>query len=680
MLSNRAKKDNQMFQKLAANNVKMNVKNYMIYFLTLMFSVAMLYTFNSIGSQFSMLNLSDEGSYLSFAMGMMAGVSVFISMIMGFLVMYANRFLMRRRKKELGIYITLGITQKKLTKLLYRETLIIGGLSLGAGLVLGVILSQGLALVTIRFLQVQGASYRFVFSPMAMIECVVFYTLMFAFINVLNKRTIKKSTLLELLHADEKNENVSAQGVFQNIAGIISAVVCFVIAYSISLQAVFNMKFIVIGVIFIFIGTFLFFRTIASIILYWTHKQKHLYYKDLNMFAVHQLSSKMNSTNITLSVICILLFLSFTTLAVGLGVSMDVTAGLDNMTSADVVITSYPNEDAGNVADKTIEEQLAEGGISTKEMADNAVEINLYKQENVKLKDFLSEKMSGMKKLKGNNYLGWDESLPMMKVSDYNKIREQQGLKPITLSEKEFALNYNILQLENMYQKYENEKQPSIDVAGSTLSLKTNGIYKIAYLNANMLTDKGTLIVPDNMVEGSAIEKRILNCNFDSKHPEKKEQFREDFSYLENDNISLDVKSVIITEVTSTNMTMSYISVYMGIIFLICACAVLALQQMVNTADSSKRYETLRRLGANKRHIVKSLMVQISIYFGVPLVLALVHASVAIPVMYQRMGNVTVGQIVQNVLFATVLLLAIYGSYFFITYLNCKNVCSEKLD
>lgn len=677
MLFSKTKKDDQMFRKLASNNVKMNAKNYMIYFLTLMFSVAMLYTFNSIGSQFKMLNLPDEGSYLSFSMGMIAAVSVFICLIMGFLVTYANRFLMRRRKKELGIYITLGISQKELTKLLYRETLIIGALSLGAGLVLGIILSQGLALITIRFLQIQGATYQFVLSPIVMIECVVFYMMMYAFINLWNKREIKKSTLLELLHAEQKNENVETKDVFKNVVVIVLAIVCFAVAYIVSAQDGFNMKFIVAGVILIFIGTFLFFRAIANIILDWTHRRKRVYYKDLNMFAVHQLSSKMNSTNITLSVICILLFLSFTTLSVGLGVSMDVAAGLDKMTSADVVITSYLQ---GNTEDKTIVQQLAEEKISLQELTENAVEINLFQQKNVKLRDFLSENMSGMKKIRNNEYLGWDEPLSMMKVSDYNKIRVQQGLKPIILSENEFALNYNVFQLEKMYENYEGQKQSGIEVAGTALSLKKNGIYTIAYCNANMLTDKGTLIVPDHMVEGSAIETRILNCNLDPQQPENEEQFREAFFNLRNNSLNLDMKSVIVTEITSTNMTLSYISVYIGIIFLICACAVLALQQMADTADSSKRYETLRRLGANRRHIIKSLMVQISIYFGVPLVLALVHASVIIHVMYQRMVNVTAGQIIQNILFATVLFLAIYGSYFFITYLNSKNVCAGESD
>ena len=150
MLSEKSNVSDVMFQRLARNNVKKNMRHYLIYFITLLFSVSMLYTFNSIGAQFSMLNMSDRGSYLAFSSGMMASVSVFISLILGFLVVYANKFLMRRRKKELGIYITLGMRKKDISRLLVKETVIIGGLSLIWGILLGIFLSQGLSLITIK--------------------------------------------------------------------------------------------------------------------------------------------------------------------------------------------------------------------------------------------------------------------------------------------------------------------------------------------------------------------------------------------------------------------------------------------------------------------------------------------------------------------------------------------------
>lgn len=675
MSSKKSGINNQMFRQLAHSNVKKNAKNYMVYIVTLMFSVAMLYTFNSIGSQFSMLNLPDRGSYLSFSVGMMAGASVFISAVMAFLVAYANRFLMRRRKKELGIYITLGMTQKDLSRLMFRETVIIGAFSLGAGLLLGIFLAQGLAFVTIRFLQVEGAAYRFVISPLAILECVVFYVLMFAFMNSLNKKSLKKSSLRELLYADKKNEILADEGNAGNIIKIIVAAICFVAAYFLSISNGFDIKYIGAGIVLIFIGTFLFFKVIANVLLYWIHRRKRLYYKDLNMFAIHQISSKMNSTNTTLSIICILLFLSFTTLAVGLGLSMSVTAGLDKMTSADAVVASYGKEGEpdGETSSTSIQQYLEGKGVPLEAIASNTVEAVIYRQEDVALKDFLLEGTPGKSRLGKNEYLGWNQSPGLMGISDYNRLRSQQGLKPIALEEGTCLINYNVIQLDGMYQYFSTQKDAAIVIGGKKLSLAKKGLQKLAYQNANLLADTGTIIVPDDMLQGRQAENRYLNINFDPSNPDAEAKFQKAMYDLYDTGLTVVMKSLIVTEITSTNMTLSYIAVYLGIIFLVCACAVLALQQIAGAADNVKRYDTLRSLGAEEKHIRKTLLAQIAIYFGVPLLVALLHSAAAINVMYQRMGNITVSDAVQNILFALVILTGVYGSYFLITYINSRN-------
>ena len=250
------------------------MRHYLIYFITLLFSVSMLYTFNSIGAQFSMLNMSDRGSYLAFSSGMMASVSVFISLILGFLVVYANKFLMRRRKKELGIYITLGMRQKDISRLLVKETVIIGGLSLIWGILLGIFLSQGLSLITIKFLQIEGAQYRFVISPLAVVECLVFYSLIFFFMNWRNKKMLAKHSLVELLYADKKNEEAPDEKLAGKFFMLTASVICMAASSVISVIDGFNMKYISVSVVVLFIGTFLFFRSVAGILLFLLHKNE----------------------------------------------------------------------------------------------------------------------------------------------------------------------------------------------------------------------------------------------------------------------------------------------------------------------------------------------------------------------------------------------------------------------
>lgn len=198
------------------------------------------------------------------------------------------------------------------------------------------------------------------------------------------------------------------------------------------------------------------------------------------------------------------------------------------------------------------------------------------------------------------------------------------------------------------------------------------------YQNVNVLSDMGTLIVPDEAAEGLESFRSLLNCMYTENSEQMEEAFMDAWQELNDTGLRIATKRLIITEITSTSMTLSYIAVYLGIIFLICACAVLALQQTANAIDNTARYETLRRLGAKESSMRKTLRTQILVYFGVPLVLGLLYSVVGIRVMYTELGNVPADVIVQNVLFASVMFILVYGSYFFITYNNTKNIL--KLD
>lgn len=675
MLSEKSNVSDVMFQRLARNNVKKNMRHYLIYFITLLFSVSMLYTFNSIGAQFSMLNMSDRGSYLAFSSGMMASVSVFISLILGFLVVYANKFLMRRRKKELGIYITLGMRQKDISRMLVKETVIIGGLSLIWGILLGIFLSQGLSLITIKFLQIEGAQYRFVISPLAVVECLVFYSLIFFFMNWRNKKMLAKHSLVELLYADKKNEEAPDEKLAGKFFMLTASVICMAVSSIISVIDGFNMKYISASVVVLFIGTFLFFRSVAGIFLFLLHKKKRLYYKDLNMFSIHQVSSKINSTNKVLSVICLLLFLSFTTISVGLGISVSVSKGLSKMTSADAVIESYRENSGQEISVKDKLEQL---GFPLEKLTSSTVEVDLYEQSDISISSFFLPGTPGKEKLLKDRYKNMDQPLYVMKISAFNDLRRQQGLEPINMDGQEFLINCDVSEISKAYEYYAEHGDAPIEINGHSLSLMKNGVYQMPYQNVNVLSDMGTLIVPDEAAEGLESFRSLLNCMYTENSEQMEEAFMDAWMELNDTGLRIATKRLIITEITSTSMTLSYIAVYLGIIFLICACAVLALQQTANAIDNTARYETLRRLGAKESSMRKTLRTQILVYFGVPLVLGLLYSVVGIRVMYTELGNVPADVIAQNVLFASVMFILVYGSYFFITYNNTKNIL--KLD
>lgn len=198
----------KVFKELAAKNVKKSAKDYFIYFFTLTFAVCLFYTFNSIKDQFEILGIPDTFNYLAASQGAIAAVSVVSCMIIGFLVSYANRFLMKRRKKEFGVYFTLGMDRRDVGRLLMKETMKIGSAALLSGLLLGIGTSQVLSMITARISGAGLGSYSFIFSFGAAVAAVIFFGLTFAFVHFFNVRELKKMELIDLLYADRKNEEV----------------------------------------------------------------------------------------------------------------------------------------------------------------------------------------------------------------------------------------------------------------------------------------------------------------------------------------------------------------------------------------------------------------------------------------------------------------------------------------
>ena len=132
-----------MLYKLALKNIKKSVKDYSIYFFTLVIGVIIFYVFNALDSQTAMLNVSDSAREIMVLMNtFLSGVSVFVAIVLGALIIYASNFMIKRRKKEFGVYLTLGMSKRRMSTILLTETFLIGVISMVIGLFLGVVMSQ----------------------------------------------------------------------------------------------------------------------------------------------------------------------------------------------------------------------------------------------------------------------------------------------------------------------------------------------------------------------------------------------------------------------------------------------------------------------------------------------------------------------------------------------------------
>ncbi|MDR3072649.1 MAG: FtsX-like permease family protein [Clostridiales Family XIII bacterium] len=310
---------------LAFRNVRKSFRDYGIYFLTIMIGVALFYIFNSLESQSVMMDLTQDSRLallgISQDMNMLSG---FVAAILGFLIVYANAFLIRRRKKELGIYMLLGMKKGKISAVLLVETFLVGLVSLAIGILLGVFLSQGMALITAKLFSVSVSHFAFVFSADAARTSVLDFGVAFVVVVLFNVININRQKLLNLINAEKRTQQFHKIPMAVSILLFILSAIMLGVAYHIMLtngfagffdesKRVMQLISVILGVV----GTMLFFFSLSGFLLRLISKIKGVYFKGLNIFTLKQLSSKMHTAFLSQTFVCLMLFLSISGISVG---------------------------------------------------------------------------------------------------------------------------------------------------------------------------------------------------------------------------------------------------------------------------------------------------------------------------------------------------------------------------
>ena len=450
-----------MYSKIAYKNVKKSFKDYSIYFLTLTLAVCIFYSFNSIESQNAMMEMNKSGKeYVQILTTIISYASVFVAFILGSLILYANNFLIKKRNKELGIYMTLGMSKNKISKILILETLIVGALSLISGLIIGFIVSQGLSVVVSKLFDFQMTSYAFIISAPAIIKTILYFGIMFILVMIFNSFVISKYKIIDLLTVGRKTEEIKFKNPIIYLITFILCVISLGTAYKwaldLGLMGIKESKFLVcigLGIV----GTILFFFSLAGFILYVVKKNNKVYFKGLNIFIVKQINSKVNTNFLSMSVICLMLFLTIGMLSTGLSFKEALESGLKGSTPYDASAYMYvsPEDKA-----RDIEKSLQLIGIKF-DKDDKVVYFNEYKDDK-KIKDVITTS----KDIKNSESLVY-----YVKVSDYNKLRELNNEKPINLKENEVLITSNFSRLIPSIEKYMKDND-TIKLDNKTYNIK----------------------------------------------------------------------------------------------------------------------------------------------------------------------------------------------------------------
>lgn len=655
-----------MYFKLAAKNIKKSVRDYAIYFLTLVFGVCIFYTFNSIKSQSVMMELTAlKANAFELTNAVIGIASVLISFILGFLIVYANNYLIKRRKKEFGIYMTLGMENKSLSRIIFVETMLIGVISLGIGLVCGVLLSQGISIFTAKLFKTDITKFAFIFSKDAFIRTIICFGLIYLVVLIFNSYFVKKVQLIDLLNGARKNENLKVKNIWISVVIFLISITMIGIAYYMVLKAGVAVVFNIVPIILGFIGTFLFFFSLSGFLLKILQANKKHYLKDLNMFVLRQINSKINTTFISMSFICLMLFVAICTFSGGLGITKAMNIDLDDLTQFDASFWTYDTEDIIGV----INEQY--GGLDP--IIEEKSQYTNYNTETTYSK-FIDQET--MEKNKNHYPIFVDDKIKAIKLSDFNSVMRMLGKDEIVLEENEYYAFGDIPDLIKDIQESMN-RGTNVIINGNELKPANYEVVEVTTYNSTMKDNLCTFVVNDSLVNGLEVSMANLNIKFNCSEEEAENFINNNLRSVDREG-KIPVYGMTKNELRDNSIGLgamiSYLAIYIGIVFLITSAAVLALQQLCESADNSYRYELLKKIGVDDEMIKRSLFYQIGIYFMVPLSLAIVHAIVGLKISGDIVSIFGNANMLKYILYTMIAVVLIYGGYFIATYNGAKKI------
>ena len=690
--------------KLAFKNMKKNMKDYVIYFITLVLGVAIFYIFNSMEAQQAALSMSESKQQIIELMVQALGiVSGFVTVVLGFLIVYANNFLIKRRKKEFGLYMLLGMGRRNISTILLLETFLIGIFSLAVGLIIGIFGSQLMSILVAKMFEADMTGFKFVFSEDALVKTIMYFAIIYLLVMILNLFSAAKYKLIDLLNAGKKNERVVLRNPVISVILFIISIAVLAYAYYLAITEVTGatangfLFAILLGII----GTFMFFYSLSGFALKLIQMNKNIYLKNLNIFVLRQTNSKINTTVFSMSIICLLLFFTICIFSSAMSLNNSLTAQLKTLNPADITITKQYNlpekytNSSGKVTMEYSEEQRKDSLIPIMESLESAgfdksnfsdyVEIGQYRVEDITPKETMGTVLSEMQ----SDFPGLQVDYPetIIKVSDYNKLQKLYGREEITLNDNEYAIVCNYEAMKE-YRDEALKANTTLTVDGKEFVPKFDKCIDTIISISTQPMETGTIILPDEAVKDEWKFYMLLSANYVGQTDDEKQA-------IENKLIDVSEEDSTVNQVVFENMTaftkitnyeasvgisatVTFIGLYLGIIFLISSSAILALKELTDSSDNKERYKILRRIGADEKMINKALFKQIGIFFMIPLLLAIVHSIFGMKVASIILEVFGKQDIFSSIILTAIFMVLIYGGYFLATYFGSKSIIKEE--
>ena len=678
-----------MLGKLALRNIRRSVRDYAIYFVTLLIAITVFYAFNSVSDQQVMRDIteSNRANIVDFTGYMMGVFSTVVALVLGFLVIYANSLLIRRRKREFGMYFTLGMKAGQVSRIILYETVLVGIVSLVLGLGLGILISQLLSFVTAWLFGIPMPNYQFEFSMNAFIMTLVCFLAIYVVVALFNVFSIRRCKLIDLINADARNQKVAIRNPWVCLFLFAASIAILAVAYwqlnENGMVLMFDDHFMIATVLML-VGTLLLFFSLSGFLIAIVTRLRGFYLRKLRPFTTRQVASKVNTSFASMWIVSVLLFFAITTFATGMGLCEAFTGKIQEANPYDATLISYQGysdteteEDGRAPFDiRNTEEYLREHVPDWDELVADSGRLDYYILPEMYFGDVMAATGATINSNASADYI----NVEVVGLSQFNKQLEMQGKQPVELGEDQYLVTNSMEVSEPVARAMAQEGYQLETPAGTLTPLPE--VLNVQLGDFDILSNSATCVVPDRVLpELEAMDARssaFFNVVYRSDKTE--EVFMDRIVDSEIAGVTnVLTRAQMVGQAMGLRMVITYLALYIGLVLLVATAAVLAIQLLSLTIDSLSRYRMLSRLGCDTRMLGRSLFAQVVLYFIFPLVVAVCHSTWAIWVTSRSLFEVLATDLFPSIAMSAGFVLLIYGGYMLITYFASRATVTQGL-
>lgn len=594
-----------MYWKLTIQNIRRSLRDYIIYFVTLTLTAALMYSFLALSFSSDILSMTENMSMLTTGILIMSALVAFMS---SFVIDYTIRFMLGQRKKEFATYELIGMEAKTVRNLFLAENSIIGTGAFLLGSLVGTGVSGLLNQVVKNIFEVPH-TYQVSFSLKAVAVAFCFFALMYGFGMLRAAKIIRHQKVIDLLYDNRKNEEYQfklCRRSFFIVLLSITSIVTGLILLGQMLQTQTNVAFLYLGgaCFLILVGIYELHRQIPLLLHRFAKQNMHYKYKKENLFFLGQIGRRIHSAGRTMAVVALLLTISLTTMFVGLTMGAGYKANMK----------AYYPYDAGVVIDAPLEKSSMDSIVS-------------FTEEHCGVEDSVSYLL----------YSVPEKSIEALSLSDYNHLREILGFSPVSMVNNEFLVHCDTWNYMDRI-KQGLKQRPEMTLNGLTLTIAKTPILTEPMEQYQMAGTKGyVLVLPDEVASQLVGEKIRLAMKLeDGGYPELKSDLKKFLNsgswqpklqfgqkLPERVTMGVTVKAWGIANSLTGFTAISFCGLYLSIIFIILSCSVLAFEQLSSIDKNQKNYAVIDWLGVPGHKQAYLIRRELSTVFLIPLIFPL---------------------------------------------------------